>query len=327
MELNVHYHTELPDEVIENLQSHLADGIQLTFGTEIPFHPTYHILINGKPDLTQLTASPNLYTLIIPYAGVPVKTRQLLLDFPHVKVHNLHYNAAATAEMAIALLMAAAKFLVPIDHKFRNHDWSPRYQPNPSLLLEGKSALILGFGSIGQRVARVCQSLGMRVIGIRNHPDRPLLPGVDAQVNPPGDLETLLPHVHVLIIALPFTGQTEGMIGAEQLALLAPGGILVNVGRGSIVDQAALYQALTTGTLAAAGLDVWYNYPQDEHQRYNTPPADYPFHQLDNIVMSPHRGGGAKDIDVLRMRHLAALLNALSRGEAETNLVDIKVGY
>lgn len=327
MGLNVHYHTELQSEVLEHLRTALDDGILLTTGAETPTQPDYQILINGTPDRAQLSASLKLHTLIIPYAGVPIKTRDLLLGFPQLNVHNLHHNAAPTAEMAVALLMAAAKFLVPFDRAFRHHDWTPRYQPNPSFLLEGKTALILGFGHIGQRVGRFCQSLGMVVIGIRRQPDKPVIPGVQPQVHPPEDLKALLPDCHVLIITLPFTGQTDGLIGARQLSLMQDGGILVNVGRGAIVDQAALYQALKSGTLGAAGLDVWYNYPQNKDQRQDTPPADFPFHQLDNIVMSPHRGGGSRDTDLLRMRHLAKLLNALCRGQAETNKVDLQAGY
>lgn len=327
MELVVHYHTELPSEVLEHLRSDLEPGIHLTAGVEIPPSPAYQILINGTPDKSQLTASQELNTLIIPYAGVPLKTRQLLLDFPHLKVHNLHHNAAPTAEMAIALLLAAAKFLVPIDRAFRQHDWTPRYQPNPSILLAGKHALILGFGHIGQRIARVCGSLGMQVSGIRRHLQKPILPGVDAQVCPPTELEALLPDCHALIITLPFTTQTDGMIGSRQLSLMPTGGILVNVGRGAIVNQGALFKALQTGALGAAGLDVWYNYPPDRDQISHTPPADFPFHQLDNVVMSPHRGGGSQGTDLLRMHHLAKLLNALHRGQSDTNMVDLQAGY
>jgi phosphoglycerate dehydrogenase-like enzyme len=327
MDLNVHYHTELQAEVHEHLRTDLEDGIRLTTGTDTPAPPNYQILINGTPDHAQLTASPNLNTLIIPYAGVPIKTREILLGFPQLNVHNLHHNAAPTAEMAIALLMAAAKFLIPFDRALRHHDWTPRYQPNPSFLLEGKTALILGFGHIGQRVARFCQALGMEVIGIRRRPDKPILHGVEAQVRPTADLAALLPGCHVLIITLPFTEHTDGLIGADQLSMMQPGGILVNVGRGAIVDQAALYHSLKAGTLGAAGLDVWYNYPQDQDQRGNTPPADFPFHQLDNIVMSPHRGGGSKETDLLRMRHLAKLLNALFHGRSDTNIVDLQAGY
>jgi phosphoglycerate dehydrogenase-like enzyme len=328
MQLNVHYHTRLSPEVLDRLRSELEPGIHLTAGVEFPPKPDYQVLVNGTPDLEQLTASLLLNTLVIPYAGVPLKTRQLISDFPNLKVHNLHHNAAPTGEMAVALMLAAAKFLVPIDRTFRQHDWTPRYQPNPSILLAGKHALILGFGHIGQRVALVCRSLGMQVTGIRRHPQQPfLLPGVEARVCPPTDLEALLPDCHVLIITLPFTSYTEGMIGARQLSLMPPGGILVNVGRGAIVEQQALFSALQEGRLAAAGLDVWYNYPQDPDHRTHTPPADFPFHHLDNVVMSPHRGGGSQETDLLRMSHLAVLLNALSQGKSETNRVDLQAGY
>lgn len=327
MALNVYYPTELGEDLLSHLRAGIVNGIQLTAGPDMPPESDFHILINGTPDKSQLSSSPNLNTLIIPFAGVPNDTRQLLLDFPHLNVHNLHHNAAPTAEMAVTLLMAAAKFLVPFDRALRDHDWTPRYQPNPALLLEGKTALILGFGHIGQRVARFCQSLGMQVIGIRRQPDKPLLPGLDAPVHPLADLEALLRVSRVLIITLPFTAQTDHLISADQLSLMKPGGILVNVGRGGIVDQEALYQALKSGSLGAAGLDVWYNYPQDEDQRSSTPPADFPFHELDNIVMSPHRGGGSQETNLLRMRHLAELLNALYHGEAETNRVDLQAGY
>jgi phosphoglycerate dehydrogenase-like enzyme len=102
---------------------------------------------------------------------------------------------------------------------------------------------------------------------------------------------------------------------------------LVNVGRGPIVDEAALYQALREGTLHSAGLDVWYNYPTDKAARSHTPPSAYPFHELDNVVMSPHRAGGADETDMLRMMHLAALFNAAARGDEMPNRVDLQAGY
>ena len=327
MTLNVHYYIDPQTKPLEILRSRLENGIQFSASKDIPTDDEYQVLINGTPTLEQLQASPNLHTLIIPYAGVPLATRTLLADFPGIKVFNLHHNAAPTAEMTIALLMAAAKFLVPIDRTFRESNWTPRYQTNPSLLLEGKCALILGFGHIGQRVGRFCQALGMEVIGLRRNTGAPLLPDLKAEVHPPQDLDQLLPRANALIITLPITSETEGLIGANQLAAMIPGGILVNVGRGPIVDQTALYQALQDGTLSAAGLDVWYNYPTTEEERQDTPPANHPFHELDNIVMSPHRGGGSKGTERLRMEHLANLLNALKNGTPTQNLVNLGLGY
>jgi len=327
MTLKVHYSIDPALNALEVLRANINTGIQLSVGLEIPPQPDFKVLINGTPKKEHLTSSPHLNSLIIPYAGVPESTRTSLSDFPNINVYNLHHNAAPTAEMAIALLMAAAKFLVPIDRDFRENNWTPRYQTNPSLLLEGKTAAILGFGHIGQRVGLVCQALGMEVIGVRRNPDAHLIPGLRAEVQTTPQLNQLLPRTMVLIITLPFTSNTEGLIRAEQFSLMHPGGILVNVGRGRIVDQTALYQALTDGTLSAAGLDVWYNYPDSPEERSSTSPADYPFHELDNIVMSPHRGGGSKDTEMLRMHHLAELLNALHNGSPSPNQVDISAGY
>ena len=327
MALKVHYYIDPGTKALKILHANLNPGIQLSAAEELPPQPDFQVLINGTPEMEHLSASPQLHSLVIPYAGIPQSTRTLLADFPHLNVYNLHHNAAPTAEMAIALLLAAAKFLLPIDREFRENNWVPRYETNPALLLEGKTALILGFGHIGQRVGLVCQALGMPVVGVRRSQNAHLVPGLQAEVYPIDQLDQLLPRAQVLIVTLPITAHTEGLVGAGQLSRMLPGGLMVNVGRGRVVDQAALYQALTDGTLSAAGVDVWYNYPDSPEQRASTPPSDHPFHELDNIVMSPHRGGGSRDTEKLRMQHLAELLNDLHNGNPNSNHVDINAGY
>jgi phosphoglycerate dehydrogenase-like enzyme len=327
MVLEVHYHIDSQTEALKVLRGKLQPGILLSTGKELPNHPDFQVLINGTPDKEHLVSSTRLHSLVIPYAGFPESTRSLVQDFPHLRVYNLHHNAAPTAEMAIALLLAAAKFLLPIDRRFREQNWVPRYETNPSLLLEGKTVLILGFGHIGQRVGLICQAMGMQVIGVRRTINQELIPGLEAKVHPIQQLDQLLPRVHVLVITLPITEHTEGLVGSDQLSRMVPGGLLVNVGRGRVVDQGALYQALAGGTLSAAGVDVWYSYPDSKEERATTSPADFPFDELENIVMSPHRGGGSRDTEQLRMQHLAQLLNALHRGDPTSNQVDINAGY
>jgi phosphoglycerate dehydrogenase-like enzyme len=117
------------------------------------------------------------------------------------------------------------------------------------------------------------------------------------------------------------------LIGAAELALLPAPGVLVNIGRGRIVDEAALYGALRDGRLSAAGLDVWYSYPPDEAARAHWPPSAYPFHELDNVIMSPHRGGAADETARLRMGALAEMLNAAAAGREMGNRVDLGAGY
>ena len=323
--LHVHLHTppENPTH-LQDFQASLPASVHLTLGPDLPSAPRYHILIAGRPSEAQLTASPNLQAVIVPWAGVPESTRHLLMKYPHIALHNLHHNAAPTAESALALLLAAAKFTVPFDQALRRGDWRPRYNPTPAILLEGKTALVLGYGAIGQRVGRYCHALGMRVLAVRRHPQ-----AVDdlAEVHTLSTLPHLLPQSDVLVVTLPLTDATRGLLGEVELQALPAGSVLVNVGRGPVVDEAALYRALKDGPLAAAGLDVWYRYPKDESARRNTWPSDYPFHELENVVLSPHRGGSVRESERLRLQALTEMLAAAANGHPMPNRVDMRHGY
>jgi phosphoglycerate dehydrogenase-like enzyme len=93
-----------------------------------------------------------------------------------------------------------------------------------------------------------------------------------------------------------------------------------------VIDEQALYEELRNGRISA-GLDVWYNYPDSEAARAQTPPANYPLHELDNVVFSPHRAGSTDQTNMLRMEHLSELLNAAAGGRPMANQVDLKRGY
>ncbi len=325
--LSVHLLNPPDPQALNLLQSRCDPNILLTTG-QSHASASYEVLVAGRPKREHLTASPHLRLLIIPYAGLPDATRILLQDFPHLAVHNLHHNAALTAEMALTLLLAASKFIIPCDRSLRQNDWRPRYDPPPALSLEGKTVLILGFGQVGQRIGRACNALGMHVLALRRQPQNTVPPvEYPVEICGPAMLHQLLHRAHALVVTLPATAATEALIGERELALLPPAAVLVNVGRGAIVDQGALYTALASGQLGAAGLDVWYRYPHSQAEWEHTPPADYPFHTLDNVVLSPHRAGASTETEVLRMSHLADLLNAIARREPIPNRVDVQAGY
>ena len=313
------------------LRAHLAPGVEATAGLALPDPASFDILVAGRPTLEQLQASPNLRLLVIPFAGLPDETRALLTDpangLGRVAVHNLHHNTVQTAEMALALLLAAARLLVPNDQALRRGNWTLRHNPLPITILHGKTVLILGYGAIGQHVGRVCQALGMNVLAVRRQTGTMSTP--EAAVYGVAALPSLLPRADVLMVTLPLTDETRGLIGEGELALLPAGALLVNVGRGPVVDEAALYRALASGHLAAAGLDVWYRYPEGEAERAHTLPSAYPFHELDNVVLSPHSGGGLGSPYTERERvlHLARLINAVQRGDPAPNRVDLALGY
>jgi phosphoglycerate dehydrogenase-like enzyme len=327
MIVHAYYHHPPAGPYLEQLRAQLDSDLRLTSGPESPAPPETTIMIAGRPTMEMLSACPALRSLIIPWAGLPSETRALLADFPGVSVHNLHHNAQPVAEMVLTLLLSAAKLVVPYDRLLRRNDWRPRYRPSQALLLSGKTALILGYGAIGRETAVRCKGLGMRVLAVRRSngqsPDGPAA----GEIHPVTALPELLPIANALLICLPHTPETDGLIDRQALSLLPKGSILVNVGRGPIVDETALYLALQNGHLHAAGLDVWYNYPADEASRSHTAPAGYPFGELDNVVMSPHRAGSTTESNVLRMTHLAALLNAATSGKPLPNRVDLSAGY
>lgn len=315
-----------PDEAMSHLQELLDPVIDVSTGPQIT--PTTEVLVHGRPTRDQLASCSRLRALIVPYAGIPAETRKLLLSYhPELPIYNLHHNAAAAAELALALFLAAAKTLVPVDRTFRNHDWRSRYDGAPTILLEGKTAVVLGFGAIGSRVAKACQALGMEVHAVRRHAERMATDTI--RMHSIGDLRMLLPEADALFVCLPLTPETEGLLGADEIALLPPGCVLVNIARGSIIDEQALYHALEEQQIAAAGIDVWYNYPKSTEGRASTPPSQFPFHELENVVMSPHRGGAFRleELEQQRMSDLARTLNAIHRGRKAPHRVNLLEGY
>jgi phosphoglycerate dehydrogenase-like enzyme len=324
MPLRVHMSGEPDDNLLGNLRPLLAEVIDLSCGESIPDPADYEILVCGVPDRDAVEASSSLKALIIPWSGLPRKTRELMLQYPQIAVHNIHHNAVPAAEMAITLMLAAAKDLIPIDRSLRQGDWTKRYSPSRATLLAGRRAVVLGYGAIGREIAARCLGFGMTVAAVGAGGET--YADTDIEVHSPGDLPTLLSSAGVLFLSLPLTPETEGMIADRELSLLPDDAILVNVSRGAIVDEEALYKHLRSGRLRA-GLDVWYEYPKDEGSRTGTRPSAFPFHDLANVVMTPHLAGHSKETEPLRARELARLLNLAAEGKPLPNRVDLEVGY
>lgn len=324
--LRVHFYQVYSPRFMQEFNKMLDQDIRISSGKKIPVPADYEILIYPTASKEWIEASPYLRIIVIPWAGVPQHTRDLVKTFPHIDLHNLHHNRFNTAEMGFTLLLAAAKNLIPMDQSLRKDDWTPRYRPTQAIALRGKQVLILGYGEIGQALGSYCLGFGMKVKAIKRDPDK-ITSNPNVQVYSSNDLYTLLPKAEILMIALPLTDETEDLIGKKEIQLMPEGSILINIGRGPIVNQFALFNALLSGHLRAAGSDVWYNYPKSESERGSTPPADVPFKDLDNFVFSPHRGGMVEEVDEQRAHALANLLNAANRGLPIPNKVNLELGY
>lgn len=204
-------------------------------------------------------------------------------------VHAPGGNAQAVAEHALMLMLCCAKRTRLIDRLTRAGDWSPDRRAT-NVELAGKTLGIVGVGNIGRRVARLAGAFGMRVLGYDKYVDADELRRRGAE--PVASLEALLPQVDVLTCHTPLTDETRGMIDAKTLALMKPGAIFINTSRGPVQDERALFEALTRGRLAAAGLDVFEEEPT---------PVDNPVLNLENVVTSSHVAG----VTLEATRHVA----------------------
>lgn len=183
--LRAHYCRDVDDELLHVLRTSATEAVSVTAGGDLPDDVDVLIFPGAAtPDRVYAAAAalPNLKALIMAYAGIlPAQIDKMRVAFGDrlgstVTLHNLHHNAPMTAEMGVALLLAATKRLLPADAKLRAGDWRPRGlpfpgeevdPPMPMVLLEGRTALVLGLGHLGTRVAKVLHALGMRVLGTR----------------------------------------------------------------------------------------------------------------------------------------------------------------
>ena len=186
-----------------------------------------------------------------------------------VKVHTIKgYGDTAVAEHTIALMMACCRDLARMDRNIRAGTW----QPLEGVQVLGKTLGIIGLGGIGAEVARIAKGMGMKVIAWNRTP-RP-----DAGV-PLVELDELLQRSDVVSLNLTLNDETRGFLDAARIARMKPGAILVNTARGALVDEAALIEALQSGHIRHAGLDVFHNEPLK---------ADHPLARLDNVTLSAH---------------------------------------
>lgn len=202
-------------------------------------------------------------------------------------------NAAAVAEQALALLLACAKSVVPLNTRMHAGHWDKA--THKSVELEGRTVGVVGLGAIGLRFARMADAMGMRVLGF--DPYAKELPAYVERA----DLDTIWRESDALSLHCPLTADNARLVNARTLAACKPGVILVNTARGGLVDEAALLEAVRSGQVSAAGLDSFAVEPMT---------APHPFHGEPRIVLSPHIGGVTADAYV--KMGVAAARNALS---------------
>jgi D-3-phosphoglycerate dehydrogenase len=270
------------------------------------------ILFRGRPSCPATLMEACKQLKVVGRHGVGLDT----VDIPAATrlgiavVHAPGSNSQAVAEHALMLMLASVKRVRVIDRMTRAGDWSARNVIG-NTELAGKTLGIVGVGNIGRRVAKFTAAIGMRVLGYDKY-----VPADELRrrgVEPVESLEALLPQVDVLTCHTPLTSETRRMIDDRALRRMKRGAIFINTSRGPIQDEHALFEALTTGHLAAAGLDVFDEEPT---------PLDNPLLNLENVVCSSHVAGVTLEANRQMGLQVAGEMLRVLRGERPDVLVN-----
>jgi phosphoglycerate dehydrogenase-like enzyme len=207
-------------------------------------------------------------------------------------------------------------------------EWRKRDESSNSSPLRNRKVGLLGYGAVNQKVHKLLSGFDLEFSILRRD-------WGDSSIQLPTNTRKFLPHqllqflkeVDILVLAIPLTGLTQSLIRREELELLGPDGLLVNVARGKVVEEEDLYKALKEGVIAGAAIDVWYNYhpiPDSEGHQY---PFAFPFHELQNVVLSPHRAASPLN-DLERWDEVIENIERVAEGDRQfINLVDLGREY
>ena len=256
--------------------------------------------------------APRLRWVQLTSAGMDRAARSGLLegDFMLTSASGLH--ATPIGEYVLSLMLMFAKGTHRVVRAQERHEWV-RYMPQE---LYGKTVGVVGLGHIGGEVARLSKAFGCRVIAMRRS-EAAADERVDELV-PPSDLARLLGESDYVVLSVPLTKDTRHMIGEAELRAMKPSAVLINIARGSVVDEAALVRALKEGWIAGAGLDVFEQEPL---------PPESDLWDMENAIVSPHISGGT---EIYNQRATGIFCENLRRylaGEALMNLADAGRGY
>jgi phosphoglycerate dehydrogenase-like enzyme len=264
-----------------------------------------------------LAAAPRLWWLQTIGAGVDRVLIPELVERGVVVTNASGAHAPNIAEHVMAMMLALTRQLPYLMRGQTNHEWRDLAGGHEVAELEGQTLLLVGLGDIGAALAVRSAAFGMNVIGVRRRPDLPIPPGVQRVVG--SDLlAEVLPLADQVVITLPLTPRTAGLFDAAMLSKIKPGAYIYNIGRGSIIDSDALIEALKSGHLAGAGLDVTDPEPL---------PADSPLWEMERVIITAHTSGRSPRRWERTLAIFEANIAAALAEQPMINVVDHVAGY
>jgi phosphoglycerate dehydrogenase-like enzyme len=268
-----------------------------------------------------IPAASHLRLLQLPGAGTDA------IDFAKVpaavSVCNCFEHEIGIAEYVLSAMLEWSIGIRAMDRRLRQRDWTGSYLCGPVHgELYGKTVGIIGYGRIGREVARRAQAFGMHVVACTRSPaPHSFAERVDAMAR----LHEMLSESDFVVLTLPLSDDTRGMFDESAFNAMRDHAVLINVARGPLIDEHALYAALLHRRIAGAVIDVWYHYPE-QGEPSGPRPCNEPLETLDNLIMTPHGSGWTDGLLPRRNRAVAENLNRLARGEPLTNVVRAGAG-
>jgi len=296
----------------------IADAVKNDVNVLFGPHIAKSILDNGK----------SLQLLQVPWTGVEALGFELLRKYD-IAVCNSHSNATVTAEYAVALMMAIAKKVPFHDRQLRLGKWCrPKRGIDDSFMppvsINGKTIGFIGYGAIARNIVQFLSGFSVEFIAIAAH-DYLTPPAPLKFIGGSSSIEFVVSNSDFLFVTLPLTSKTRGLLRKDLLTKTRPSSYLINISRGEIIDEDDLYFVLENKIIAGAAIDAWYNYPTPDCPDV-LPSKKNRFHELDNLVLSPHRAGFASG-SLPHLDDAIENINRLATGKPLINRVNLEEGY
>jgi len=265
-----------------------------------------------------IASAPNLVWVVTPSAGIDrlMSVKGLGENEKIVVTNSRAMHGPAIADHAFAMLLTLTRNMREHGENQKSARWDDADSETRPMALHNKTMLVVGIGGIGEEVARRANGFGMRVIATRRT-DAPA-PSFVQKVGKPDELLGMLPEADVVAICVPLTKETEKLFDAGAFGAMKKGAILINVGRGKVVDTGALLAALDSGQLGGACLDVTDPEPL---------PSEHPLWKQPRVIITPHVSADADLTDERIRLLLIENVRRFGAGEPLLNTVDMKTGY
>lgn len=334
----VYFISTIPDPARNYISESLRDfkNVNLVFRTKDSNESITNsvsdadILIGWRPSKELLSNASKVKLFINPGAGI-----QHLLDLfrevneeREILLINGHGNSYFVAQHAVALLLTLMNKTIPHHEWMQQGKWRTGDNDAISIPLRFKKIGFLGYGAINQKIHKFLSGFDVEFSILRKHWDKQNSPlPTEANRYDFSHLHDFLNEIEILIIGIPLTTITRKLIKREELKLLGKEGLIVNIARGDIIDEESLYNCLKDKIITGAAIDVWYDYTPKSDGEGKKHPFHFPFHTLDNIILSPHRGYSPFS-DLLRWDEVIENIKRMAQGRDEfINVVNLDEEY